>query len=200
MDRHRSTTIRAWRSVPVAQFKTFDPGSQDRLAAATAWAGRKSGAKMAALPACDVRRFGAIAERVSDAEHDDFGDDHALDEQEGAIGAEDAQRAFNLAPPVERQYAGDSFDELEVLVRGCREEGGGSPHGYRQQIERLGNAVDHCACDPSQKPLPLPVRRPALARGLSPPSATVLRTTLGFHHPQHVGSAGLQEAPHEHCG
>jgi hypothetical protein len=39
-----------------------------------------------------------MAERVSDAEHDDFGNDDALDEQEGAIGAEDAQRAFNLAP------------------------------------------------------------------------------------------------------
>ena len=63
-----------------------------------------------------------MAERVSDAEHDDFADDDALDEQEGAIGAEDAQRVFNLAPPVERQYAGDSFDELKVLVRGCRQE------------------------------------------------------------------------------
>jgi hypothetical protein len=30
----------------------------------------------------------------------------------------DTQRAFNLAPPVERQYAGDGFDELKVLVRG----------------------------------------------------------------------------------
>jgi hypothetical protein len=70
-----------------------------------------------------------MAERVSDAEHDAFGDDDALDEQEGAIGAEDAQRAFNLAPPVERQYAGDGFDGLKVLVRGCREEGGVPPSG-----------------------------------------------------------------------
>ena len=46
-----------------------------------------------------------MAERVRDAEHDDFGDDDALDEQQGAIGAEDAQRAFSLAPPVERQLA-----------------------------------------------------------------------------------------------
>src|ERR1700736_6103735 len=68
-----------------------------------------------------------MAERVSDAEHDDFGDDDALHEQEGAIGAEDTQRAFNLAPPVERQYAGDGFDELKVLVRGGREEGGVPP-------------------------------------------------------------------------
>ena len=70
-----------------------------------------------------------MAERISDAEHGDFGDDDAFDEQEGAIGAEDAQRVFNLAPPVERQYAGDSFDELKVLVRGCREEGGVPPPG-----------------------------------------------------------------------
>ena len=32
----------------------------------------------------------AAAERVSESEHDDFGDGDALDEQEGAIGAEDA--------------------------------------------------------------------------------------------------------------
>ena len=66
---------------------------------------------------------------MSDAEHDDFGNDDALDEQEGAIGAENAQRAFNLAPPVEWQYAGDGFDELKVLVRGCREERGVPPPG-----------------------------------------------------------------------
>jgi hypothetical protein len=84
---------------------------------------------MAVLPAWDVLLRPAMAERVSDAEHDDFGDDDALDEQEGAIGAEDAQRAFNLAPPVERQYAGDGFDELKVLVRGCREKGGVPPPG-----------------------------------------------------------------------
>jgi hypothetical protein len=34
---------------------------------------------------------------VSDAEQDDFGDRDGLDEQEGAIGAEDSQRAFRLA-------------------------------------------------------------------------------------------------------
>jgi hypothetical protein len=46
------------------------------------------------------------AERVSESEHDDFGDGDALDEQEGAIGAEDPQRAFDLASPVKRQFAG----------------------------------------------------------------------------------------------
>ena len=60
---------------------------------------RKSGVKMAVLPAWDVCLLRpAMAKRVSDAEHDDFGDDDALDEQEGAIGAEDPQRAFDLAP------------------------------------------------------------------------------------------------------
>jgi hypothetical protein len=44
----------------------------------------------------------AAAERVSDAEHDNLGDGNGLDEQEGAIGAEDAQCAFGLAPPVKR--------------------------------------------------------------------------------------------------
>jgi len=48
---------------------------------------------------------------------DQAGRTFTLDEQEGTIGAEEAQRAFNLAPPVERQYAGDGFDELKVLVR-----------------------------------------------------------------------------------
>jgi hypothetical protein len=63
------------------------------------------------------------AERVSESEHDDFRDGDALDEQEGAIGAEDPERAFDLAPPVKRQFAGDDFDELKICVRGCREEG-----------------------------------------------------------------------------
>ena len=54
------------------------------------------------------------AEKESNAEHDDFGDGDAFDEQEGAISAEDAQRAFDLAPPVKRQCAGDDFDELKI--------------------------------------------------------------------------------------
>src|SRR5260370_17267588 len=71
----------------------------------------------------------AVAKRVRDAEHDDFGDNNTLDEQEGAIGAEDAQRAFNLAPPVNRQDAGDGFDEPKILVRGCREKAAVPPPG-----------------------------------------------------------------------
>ena len=60
---------------------------------------------------------------MSDAEKDHFGDDDGLDEQEGAIGAKDSQRAFGLTPPVKRQSAGDDFDEPKVLVRSRREEG-----------------------------------------------------------------------------
>jgi hypothetical protein len=66
----------------------------------------------------------AAAERVSESEHGDFGDGDALDEQEGAIGAEDPQRAFDLVPPVKRQFAGDDFDELKICVRSRREERG----------------------------------------------------------------------------
>jgi hypothetical protein len=40
----------------------------------------------------------AAAERVSESEHDEFGEGDALDEQEGAIGAEDPQRASTLLP------------------------------------------------------------------------------------------------------
>src|SRR5205823_1713286 len=65
----------------------------------------------------------AAAEGVSDAEHDEFSDGDAFDKQEGAIGAEDPQRAFDLAPPVKRQFAGDDFDELKICVRSRREEG-----------------------------------------------------------------------------
>src|SRR5215472_13607987 len=48
------------------------------------------------------------AKGVSEAEHDD---------------AENPQRAFDLAPPVKRQFAGDDFDELKICVRSRREEG-----------------------------------------------------------------------------
>jgi hypothetical protein len=64
----------------------------------------------------------SAAKGVSDAEHDDFGDGDALDEQESAIGAENPQRAFDLAPPVKRQFAGDDVDELKICVRSRREE------------------------------------------------------------------------------
>src|SRR5882672_7432595 len=40
-----------------------------------------------------------------------------------------AQRAFGFASPVERQCAGDGFDEPKVFVRGGGEKGGISPPG-----------------------------------------------------------------------
>lgn len=60
---------------------------------------------------------------MSDAEQDHFGDDDGLDQQEGAIGAENSQRAFGLTPPVKRQSASDDFDEPKVFVRSRRQEG-----------------------------------------------------------------------------
>src|ERR1700686_182410 len=85
---------------------------------------------MAAPPARDVCFLRlAGAGRGSDAEHDDFSDGDALDEQEGAISAENAQPAFDLTPPVKWQYAGDGFDKLKVLVRGCRQDRGIPPPG-----------------------------------------------------------------------
>jgi hypothetical protein len=75
------------------------------------------------------------AERVSESEHDGFGDGDALDEQEGAIGAEDPQRAFDLASPVKRQFAGDDFDELKISVRSRREKGRVPPPGRENNGE-----------------------------------------------------------------
>jgi hypothetical protein len=37
---------------------------------------------------------------LGDTEHDELGDGYALDEQEGTVSAEDAERAFRLACPV----------------------------------------------------------------------------------------------------
>ena len=71
----------------------------------------------------------AAAERVSESKHDDFGDGDALDQQEGAIGAEDPQRALDLAPPVKREFGGDDFDELKICVRSRREKGRVPPPG-----------------------------------------------------------------------
>jgi len=83
---------------------------------------RKSGAKL-------QHRLPSPAEWVSDAEQDGFGYHDALDEQEGAIGAEDAQRAFDLAPPIKRQRPGHSFDEMKVFVGRHGEKGGVPPPG-----------------------------------------------------------------------
>jgi hypothetical protein len=83
----------------------------------------------------------ASAERVGESEHDDFGDGDALDKQERAIGAEDPQRAFDLAPPVKRQLAGDDFDELKICVRSRRKEGRVPPPGRDDN----GESADECS-------------------------------------------------------
>ncbi|MGE5271823.1 MAG: hypothetical protein ACM3JG_19355 [Thiohalocapsa sp.] len=45
---------------------------------------------------------------------------YPLDQQQGAIGAEDAERAFGLASPIGRQQGRYRFDEAQVFVRRCR--------------------------------------------------------------------------------
>ena len=85
-------------------------------------------------------RLRVASKRMSDAEHDDFGDGDGLDEQEGTIGAEDAQRALGLAPPVERQCTGDDFDEPEIFVRSRRKEGCVPPPGRHDN----GESADEC--------------------------------------------------------
>ena len=89
------------------------------------------------------------AKGVSDAEHDDFGDGDTLDEQEGAIGAENPQRAFDLAPPVKRQFAGDDFDELKICVRGRREavRRDASHHQVATIMPKAGLAFLSLSCD-----------------------------------------------------
>ncbi len=92
----------------------------------------EGGGEIAALPAETVPRClsrPAAAKRMRDAEHDDFGDGNTLDEEEGAIGTEDAQRALNLASPVNRQETGGGFDESKVLIRRSRQEGSVPPPG-----------------------------------------------------------------------
>src|SRR5215813_12625422 len=118
---------------------------------------------MAVLPAWDVCLLRpAMAKWVSDAEHDDFGDDDALDEQEGAIGAEDPQRAFDLAPPVKRQFAGDDFDELKICVRRRREEGRVPPPGRDDNGESADerSALECAGCAANSRDTRPPAREP----------------------------------------
>ena len=58
----------------------------------------------------------AAAEGLGDAEHDELGDGYALDEQEGTVSAEDAERAFRLACPVRGQDTRGRLDQLKILV------------------------------------------------------------------------------------
>ncbi len=56
------------------------------------------------------------AEGLGDAEHDELGDGYALDEQEGTVSAEHAERAFRLACPVRGQDTRGRLDQLKILV------------------------------------------------------------------------------------
>ena len=116
---------------------------------------RKSGAKL-------QHRLPSPAEWVSDAEQDGFGYHDALDEQEGAIGAEDAQRAFDLASPIKRQRPGHSFDDLKIFVGRHGEKGGVPPPGRDDE----GKSADE---------------RSALegAEGAARPASTRCRFTVG---------------------
>ena len=42
------------------------------------------------------------AKRIGDAEHQEFGDGHRLDQQQRPVGTENAQRALHLARPIAR--------------------------------------------------------------------------------------------------
>src|ERR1051325_4276796 len=56
------------------------------------------------------------AKRMGERQQDQLGDGHSFDQQKRAICTKDAQRAFDLARPVERQEAGHRLDQAKVLV------------------------------------------------------------------------------------
>ncbi len=58
------------------------------------------------------------AEGMGNHEHNELSEGYSLDEQEGAIGAKDTQRAFGFAWPIERQQTRRGPDQPQVLVRG----------------------------------------------------------------------------------
>ena len=64
------------------------------------------------------------AEGVGDAEHDELGDGYALDEQEGTVSTEHAERAFRLACPVRGQDTCGRLDQLKILVGSSGEDRG----------------------------------------------------------------------------
>jgi hypothetical protein len=82
---------------------------------------------------------------MSDGEHDEFGDRDGLDEQESAIGAEDAQCAFALAPPVKRQYASNEFDQPKIFIRSRCEERCVPPGGDEDHESENERSALECA-------------------------------------------------------
>jgi hypothetical protein len=79
--------------------------------------------RLAPQPAAQVARDG------------ECGDGIDLDEQGSAIGAEDAQCAFALAPPVKRQYASNDFDQPKIFIRSRCEERCVPPPGGDEDSE-----------------------------------------------------------------
>ena len=62
------------------------------------------------------------AEGLGDTEHDELGDGYALDEQEGTVSTEHAERAFRLACPVRGQDTRGRLDQLKILVGSSGED------------------------------------------------------------------------------
>jgi hypothetical protein len=56
------------------------------------------------------------AEGLGNAKHDELGEGYALDEQEGAVSAEDAERAFGLACPVRGQDTRGRLNQPKIFV------------------------------------------------------------------------------------
>src|SRR5439155_24591774 len=66
----------------------------------------------------------SASERIGNGQHDELSERDTLDQQEGAVGAKNAERAFGLARPVRRQQTRGHFDKPKVLVCSCRQKRG----------------------------------------------------------------------------
>ena len=64
------------------------------------------------------------AEGLGNAKHDELGEGYALDEQEGAVSAEDAERAFGLACPVRGQDTRGRLNQPKIFVGSSGQETG----------------------------------------------------------------------------
>ena len=53
---------------------------------------------------------------MGNAKHDELGEGYALDEQEGAVSAEDAERAFGLACPGKGQDTRGRLNQPKIFV------------------------------------------------------------------------------------
>jgi len=86
------------------------------------------------------------AEGLGDAEHDELGDGYALDEQEGTVSAEDAERAFRLACPVRGQDTRGRLDQLKILVGSSGQDRGvPEPEGDDQNKGAYQRGSFECA-------------------------------------------------------